>query len=476
MPHPIPGHVIRESLDRRQSDSSSLAEEGEATPLLGEDEDGMIALKWYRGPLFIAGLKFAALFFVFTAVVVGTFWFGLPKLEPEDRVVLKLPRSFADLQALNSLFQKYKTRYPLQILACGVVTYLFIQMFTLPGSMYLSILFGAAYGMVYGLLLACACDAFGSLLCYTLSAICAPPLLAIPFYRDRVETWRIKIMGDPASGKQVSWDGVFAFLVVLRIAPFPPHWIANFVAPHLGIHPAFFWASCFVGIAPVSVIHVTIGMSLDTMTSAADFHILSLRNVLGLIAVMVAVLIPVGLKRVFRKDLGELEETASETESIINGPIMDDVDVPVPAYPQISPGTYRAVDSGLVLAGPSSGDPNLDTDTDYIRAPSSKIGIKGKGKGKGKAKLLDVIVDQDDEEDEGGEERRRYEIYDPHSRSEHVVLPSSNSGTVNEKRRAGYAPFRGYGAIESVPIVGGVGVGGGGGRGERISGIWPFAR
>jgi hypothetical protein len=32
------------------------------------------------------------------------------------------------------------------------------------------------------------------------------------------------------------------------------------------------------------------------MTSAEDFHILSLRNVLGLVGVGVAVLIPVGLK------------------------------------------------------------------------------------------------------------------------------------------------------------------------------------
>lgn len=54
-------------------------------------------------------------------------------------------------------------------------------------------------------------------------------------------------MGDPRSGKQVSWDGVFAFLIVLRIAPLPPHWIANFVAPHLGIGMGLFWLSCFIG-------------------------------------------------------------------------------------------------------------------------------------------------------------------------------------------------------------------------------------
>lgn len=140
------------------------------------------------------------------------------------------------------------------------------------------------------------CEASGALLCYTLSAIVGPPLLTIPSYRNRLETWRIKIMGDASKGEQVGWDGVFAFLIVLRIAPFPPHWIANVVAPHLGISPILFWLACFVGIAPVSVIHVTIGSGLDSMTSAEDFHLLSAKNILGLVGVGVAVLIPVGLK------------------------------------------------------------------------------------------------------------------------------------------------------------------------------------
>lgn len=35
-----------------------------------------------------------------------------------------------------------------------------VQAFTLPGSMYISILFGAAYGMVYGLFLSCIVSPF----------------------------------------------------------------------------------------------------------------------------------------------------------------------------------------------------------------------------------------------------------------------------------------------------------------------------
>ncbi|WWC91704.1 uncharacterized protein L201_006650 [Kwoniella dendrophila CBS 6074] len=415
----IPNHMKSLPLSRTNSNSSSLAEEGELDTLLplpssdnapsssnqdpnvissssgsrkpdANESTGLISgkmkKKWYKGPYFVTAVKFSILFTIFTAVVVITFYFGMPKLDPEDKGVLKLPRSFADLQALNTLFQKYKTKHPFRILACAVVTYLFIQTFTLPGSMYISILFGAAYGIMYGLVLCCLCDAFGSLLCYTLSSLLAPPLLTMPFYRARVETWRTKIMGDPKKGKKVTWDSVFAFLLVLRIAPFPPHWVANFVAPHLGIGMFMFWSSCFIGIAPVSVIHVTIGSSLDSMTSAADFHLLSLRNILGLLAVVVAVLIPVGLKRVFKKDLGDLGEAEEILEENHH---RDERDINIPYIEGSNLGgrRYHAIDSGVVLSLPSTGK-------NGSRNLGNKIIRNGKGKN-----TLEIIHDEDEEED-----------------------------------------------------------------------------
>ena len=177
---------------------------------------------------------------------------------------------------------------------------------------------------------------------------------------------------------------------------------------------------------------MTIGSSLDKMTSADDFHILSVRNVLGLSAVIVAVLIPVGLKRVFRKDIGDLgeAETALEEERI------DAREVEVPALDVEEDGRpriYQAIDSGLVLAGPSSGDPSLD-----------EPGRNRKGKGRALAIVTDI------EEDE-------IDVYD--GRDHRRIAP--------EKLRPAkaYQAVRGYGAIEMQP--------------ERIDApgmFWPFAR
>ncbi|TYJ58825.1 hypothetical protein B9479_000257 [Cryptococcus floricola] len=528
----IPFHMRSTSvpLSRTSSNASSLAEEGEGTPLLSsQDEDGGYKGKWYQGPLFVAAVKLGILFAVFTLVVVGTFYFGMPKMDPEDKGAVKLPRSFADIQALNALFQKYKHKYPLRILACGVVSYLFVQTFSLPGSMYISILFGAAYGIMYGLLLSCICESIGSLFCYSLSAILAPPLLTLPFYRARVETWRTKIMGDPKSGKKVTWDSIFAILLVLRIAPFPPHWVANFVAPHLGIGMFLFWSSCFIGIAPVSVIHVTIGSSLDDMTSAADFHILSLRNILGLSAVIVAVLIPVGLKRIFKKDLGDLGE--AEEALAANSNNDREITVPHIGLGSTSPNRgggymYHAIDSGVVLAVPSRGD-GVDMRKKIVRRGKGRAleiipddESEGSGEGEGETHemaasplaLSDALADaqQDptlyeaDEDDDlygpspvagpsshpsnapspspFAANEYQYRVYDPSNRIESVHYKprplSRNSSSYQSSRRAGAVkPHRpntlqGYGSVEAPRVPMEIR------EEERATraGWWPWAR
>lgn len=45
-----------------------------------------------------------------------------------------------------------------------------------------------------------------------------------------------------------------AFSDAYRIAPLPPHWVVNMVAPHLGIQPGMFWLSTFLGVIGTSYI------------------------------------------------------------------------------------------------------------------------------------------------------------------------------------------------------------------------------
>jgi uncharacterized membrane protein YdjX (TVP38/TMEM64 family) len=201
--------------------------------------------------------------------------------------------------------------------------FLSLQAFSLPGSMYLSILGGAVWGVPRALPLVCACVATGATLCYLISAALGPALLTLPKWKARLDKWAEKI--------QAQKENLISFLIVLRIAPLPPHWVVNVVCPHVGIGIIPFWSSTFLGILGVSVIHTTIGGGLDEMTSADDFHLISWRNFFGLSAVVVGVLIPVGLRYYFKGELASVAEVEqrdllleegeeSEDELLASGP------------------------------------------------------------------------------------------------------------------------------------------------------------
>lgn len=59
--------------------------------------------------------------------------------------------------------------------------------------------------------------------------------------------------------------------------------------------------------------HIHTG-GLDEMTSAKDFKLISWKNGLGLSGIVVAVLIPVGIRYYFRSDIASIEEAEREEE------------------------------------------------------------------------------------------------------------------------------------------------------------------
>lgn len=92
--------------------------------------------------IFNATLKMACIFLISTVLLSGTLWLALPTLEEyvllfcllippkysnrDDRPMLKIPKSFAQLQDLNGLLKKYRDIYPYRIVICYVTTYLLL--------------------------------------------------------------------------------------------------------------------------------------------------------------------------------------------------------------------------------------------------------------------------------------------------------------------------------------------------------------
>ncbi|GAA5883778.1 hypothetical protein JCM1840_004735 [Sporobolomyces johnsonii] len=293
-PSLLPRPTLASANRARSTSVSSVASLGSLDPAL---HLGGAPLR-ERRPVLYAGLQAGALLVVSVLALYVLLKGLLPPIDEEHRDKLKLPKSFEDLKALNEVLQVYKDRNYWRVLGCYVIVYLFLQAFSIPGSMYLSILGGALYGVLIALPLVCFCVASGALLCYLLSAALGPAvLLRSEVWQKRVEAWTERV--------QSHRENLISYLIVLRIAPLPPHWVVNVVAPHLGISIWTFWISTFLGIAGVSYIHTQIGTTLDQMTSSSDFHLISWQNGVGLGGIILAVLIPVGLRRAYRSDLDD---------------------------------------------------------------------------------------------------------------------------------------------------------------------------
>ncbi|KAG5651924.1 hypothetical protein H0H81_006905 [Sphagnurus paluster] len=276
-----------------------------------------------------------------------------------DRPLLRIPKSFGQLQELNGLLKKYRDIYPYRIVHS-------LQAFSLPGSMYLSILGGAVWGVPRALPLACCCVASGATLCYLISAALGPALLTLPKWKALLDKWATKI--------QANKENMISFLILLRIAPLPPHWVVNIVCPHVGIGIIPFWTSTALGILGVTVIHTTIGGGLDEMTSADDFHLISWRNFFGLAAVAVGVMIPVGLRYWFRAEVdngGESEEE-EETGGALQL-ISEDGDTVLAVGP---PQVVKKVNGTRVLVPEDDEYEDEDSDGDVILEAGPSIPIK----------------------------------------------------------------------------------------------------
>lgn len=217
------------------------------------------------------------------------------------------------------------------------------------------------WGVARALPLACCCVATGATLCYLISAALGPALLTLPKWKAQLDKWSTKISANK--------DNVISFLIVLRIAPLPPHWVVNVICPHVGIGIIPFWISTALGILGVTVIHTTIGGGLDDMTSPADFHLISWKNFFGLAAVVVGVMIPVGLRYWFGRKVETVEDVEEEEENEEGDPILAVGPPPVNKFSHNRPLLVRGEDE-------RSYSSEEDDDEDVILESGPAIDIK----------------------------------------------------------------------------------------------------
>ncbi|OWA51015.1 Transmembrane protein 41B [Hypsibius exemplaris] len=229
--------------------------------------------------------------FLLSLISLALLWHSFPNIEPQDKAVFKLPKNIEDAKSLGEVLNRYKEKYLYQVFAGFFITYIFLQSFAIPGSIFLSILSGFLFSFPVALFTVCTCSALGATCCYLLSLLAGKPLL-MKYFPERVSDWTKHV--------DKHRDSLLNYIIFLRITPFLPNWFINLASPVIGVPLKQFFLGTFLGVAPPSFVAIQAGTTLHQLSSSGDAFSWTSVILLGIFALLS--LIPVIFKgRLSRK-------------------------------------------------------------------------------------------------------------------------------------------------------------------------------
>nr|CAG8459019.1 4326_t:CDS:10 [Entrophospora candida] len=154
-------------------------------------------------------------------------------------------------------------------------------------SVMLSVLGGSLWGSWKALVIVCFCSATGATICYLLSYYFGKNITE-KYWKERMINWNQQL--------NEHRDNLFSYILFLRVTPFLPNWFINIASPHLKVDVGKFYWATFLGVAPLSFIHVQAGETIHEMSEAENFTFLTIQNITTIILISVTALIPIVLK------------------------------------------------------------------------------------------------------------------------------------------------------------------------------------
>ncbi|XP_062513308.1 transmembrane protein 41B-like [Corticium candelabrum] len=275
----------RQPLRPNKSFSSSSSLVWSSSSTVGSEHEHVQHNRWRSIGIFV--VLFSG------GLLLMTFVFSqFPDIEKHHWDHIKLPRSLDDAKDLGRVLSHYGQSHYFSVLLLVVCTYIFLQSFAIPGSIFLSILSGFLFSFPVALFLVCFCSAAGATFCYCLSALIGVGLVKKHF-PDKVASWRQQVAKHR--------DNMLSYIVFLRITPFLPNWFINIASPLLNIPINIFFFGTFIGVAPPSILFIQAGKTLYKLTTTGD--ITSWKSMLFLAISAAISLLPVLFKKAMRKKL-----------------------------------------------------------------------------------------------------------------------------------------------------------------------------
>ncbi|KAK9845737.1 hypothetical protein WJX81_000915 [Elliptochloris bilobata] len=207
---------------------------------------------------------------------------AMPPLQEADWEVMRHfpPLTLAQLKAQRTVLLAYLLRHPGVVLASFCGTYVFMQTFAVPGTLSLSLLAGALFGVTRGLLLVAVVSTLGSCACFCLSALIGKAL-AQAVWPDRLEAFADEVRkrrGD-----------LLNYIVFLRVTPLLPNTFINVCAPIVRVPLPHFALGTLIGCLPNNFLAVHAGSKLGELRSLRDLYsprMIALGCAVGVIALL----------------------------------------------------------------------------------------------------------------------------------------------------------------------------------------------
>ncbi|XP_053305134.1 transmembrane protein 41B [Spea bombifrons] len=283
---PVTGHTHTADMARpRETDTSASDTESRR-----KQEEYIQGKAHSEGGSARTSLLILVSIFLCAVFVMFLVYKNFPQLSEEEREMIKLPRDMDDAKALGKVLSKYKDTFYVEVLVAYFATYVFLQTFAIPGSIFLSILSGFLYPFPLALFLVCLCSGLGASFCYMLSFHVGRPMV-YKYLTDKAVKWSQQV--------ERHREHLINYIVFLRITPFLPNWFINITSPVINVPlKTFFWGT-FLGVAPPSFVAIKAGTTLYQLTTAGEA--VSWNSVIVLMVLAVLSILPAVLQNKLKK-------------------------------------------------------------------------------------------------------------------------------------------------------------------------------
>jgi len=176
---------------------------------------------------------------------------------------LRVPHSIEEIQFLKDHLAIYTKDYTAQVILGYCATYIFMQTFMIPGTIFMSLLAGALFGIARGLALVLFNATAGASSCYFLSKLIGRPI-AFYLWPEKLRFFRTEV----AKRRQ----NLLNYMLFLRITPTLPNTFINVASPIVDVPYHIFFIASFFGLIPAAYVTVRAGLALGELRSLGDLY------------------------------------------------------------------------------------------------------------------------------------------------------------------------------------------------------------